>query len=99
MASFTTRDACALRLVSRLCCADVAAARWLDAETRITGSLAAWRACFPGARAANVMVREDLKDADFAHLTGVKKVNRAVAAAGLRVDPGRTWTDGRGGRR
>jgi hypothetical protein len=47
----------------------------------------------------NVMVREDLKDADFAHLTGVKKVNRAVAAAGLRVDPGRTWTDGRGGRR
>jgi hypothetical protein len=50
----TTRDARALRLVSRMCREDVAAARWLDMETRITGSLAAWRACFPGARAANV---------------------------------------------
>ena len=71
----TTRDARALRLVCRLCCADVAAARWLDAETRITGSLAAWRACFPGARAANVAGRHDLRDADFAHLAGVKTLN------------------------
>ena len=71
----STRDARALRLVCRLCCADVAAARWLDVETHITGSLAAWRACFPGARAANVDWRADLTDADFAQLAGVKKLN------------------------
>ena len=71
----TPRDARALRLVSRLCCADVAAARWLDAGTPITGSLAAWRACFPGARAANVGGRADLTDADFAHLAGVRTLN------------------------
>ena len=68
----STRDARALRLVSRMCCADVAAARWLDAETRIMGSLAAWRASFPGARAANVSERYDLRDAEFALLAGVK---------------------------
>ena len=68
----TTYNARALRLVSRMCRDDVAAARWLDAETRITGSLAAWRACFPGARAANVAGRRDLRDADFVHLAGVK---------------------------
>ena len=69
----TTCNARALRLVSRMCRGDVAAARWLDAETRITGSLAMWRACFPGARAANVAkMRWHLKDADFVHLAGVK---------------------------
>ena len=71
----TTRDACALRLVCRLCCADVAAARWHDEETPISGSLAAWRACFPDARAANVVERADLRDADFARLAGVKALN------------------------
>ena len=65
----TTYNARALRLVSRMCRDDVAAARWLDAETHITGSLAAWRACFPGAVAANVERRHDLGDADFVHLT------------------------------
>jgi hypothetical protein len=54
-----------------MCRDDVAAARWLDVETWIKGSLAAWRVCFPGARAANVFSREDLTDADFAHLAGV----------------------------
>ena len=68
----TTRDARALRLVCHLCCTDVTAARWLDMETRITGSLAAWRACVPGARTANVEGRRNLTDADFAHLAGVK---------------------------
>ena len=80
----TTRDARALRLVSRMCCADVAAARWLDAETRITGSLAAWRACFPGARAANVEGRRDLTDADFAHLAGVRTLNM-VRCTGITI--------------
>ncbi len=76
----TTRDAPALRRVCRLCCADVAAARWLDVKTRIDGSLAAWRACFPGARAANVEGRTDLADADFAHLAGVKKLDMGWCA-------------------
>ena len=83
----STCDARALRLVCRLCCADVAAERWIDAETRITGSLAAWRACFPGARAANVSGRADLTDADFAHLAGVKTLNmqwcHGITDAGL----------------
>ena len=48
------------------CCADVSAVRWQDAEACITGPRAAWRACFLGARAANVEGRADLTDADFA---------------------------------
>ena len=83
----TTREARALRLVCRLCCADVAAARWHDEETRISGSLAAWRACFPDARAANVAVRVDLRDADFARLAGLKALNMSectgITDAGL----------------
>ena len=59
----------------RLCCADVAAARWHDEKTPISGPLAAWRACFPGARAANVAGRADLRDADFARLAGLKALN------------------------
>ena len=83
----TTRDARALRLVCRLCCADVAAARWHDEETRISGPLAVWRACFPGARAANVAERADLRDADFARLAGLKALNMSgctgITDAGL----------------
>ena len=71
----TTRDARALRLVCRLCCADVAAARWHDEETPISGSLAAWRTCFPDARAANVAGRADLRDEEFARLAGLKALN------------------------
>ena len=83
----STRDARALRLVCRMCCTDVRAARWVDAETHITGSLAAWRACFPGARGADVDWRADLTDADFAHLAGVKRLSMrgctGVTNAGL----------------
>ena len=71
----TTRDARALRLVCRLCCADVAAARWHDEKTAISGSLAAWRTCFPDARAANVVARTDLRDVDFARLAGLKALD------------------------
>jgi hypothetical protein len=70
----TTREARALRLVSHECREAVAAARWCDTDTRIKGPLAAWRACFPGAVAANVCLRDDLRDADFAHLAGVKEL-------------------------
>ena len=87
----TTREARALRLVCRLvcrlCCADVAAARWHDEETRISGSLAAWRTCFPDARAANVAGRVDLRDEDFARLAGLKALDMSgctrITDAGL----------------
>ena len=48
---FTTRDACALRLVCREFLAAVTEQPWEDRDTVIKGSIAAWRACFP-ARAA-----------------------------------------------
>ena len=83
----TLRDGNELRQLCRLICGDVAAARWRDAETRIRGSLAAWRACFPGAVAANLRERRDLRDADFVHLAGVKVLDmwccRGITDAGL----------------
>ena len=69
------RDGNELRQLCRLIRGDVAAARWRDAATPIKGPLAAWRACFPGAVAANVYGRKDLGDADFVHLVGVKVLN------------------------
>ena len=51
---FTTRDACALRLVCREFLAAVSEHPWEDRGTVIKGSIAAWRACFPRARCANV---------------------------------------------
>jgi hypothetical protein len=50
---------------------EVAAFPWADADTRIDGRLALWRACFPHARAANVRMRSDLVSADFALLAGI----------------------------
>ena len=46
---FTTRDACALRLVCREFLVAVAEQPWEDRRTVIKGSIAAWRACFPRA--------------------------------------------------
>ena len=51
---FTTAEACALRLVCREFLAAVTEQPWEDEETVIKGSIAAWRACFPRARCANV---------------------------------------------
>ena len=80
---FTTRDACALRLVCREFLAAVSEQPWEDSETVIQGSLAAWRACFPRACAANVSQRTvwaggratSVVDADFAHLQGLRVLN------------------------
>ena len=55
---FSTRDACALRLVCREFLAAVSEHPWEDSETVIKGSIAAWRACFPHARCANVQQRD-----------------------------------------
>ena len=56
---FTTAEAGALRLVCSEMREAVAGAAWFDMKTRIKGSLASWRACFPKARAANVSKRRD----------------------------------------
>ena len=42
---------------------------------RVFGPLAAWRAAHLGALAANVSKRDDLVDADFAQLVGIKALN------------------------
>ena len=71
----TSREACPLRLVSSVLCADVKNARWYDRDTVITSDLRMWRACFSDARCANVSGRRDLVDADLVHLSGVEEVN------------------------
>ena len=43
---------------------------WMDDESRITGSVKAWRAAFPVARKVNVSRRDDIVDADFVHIRG-----------------------------
>ena len=81
---FTTRDACALRLVCQEFLAAVRAQPWEDRGTVIKGSIAAWRACFPRARCANVarcsrtrgeVRRADVVDADFVHFEGLRELN------------------------
>ena len=47
---------------------------WMDANSRITGSVKAWRAAFPVARAVNVSERQDIVDADFVHIRGDARV-------------------------
>ena len=81
---FSTRDACALRLVCREFLAAVTEQPWEDRDTAIQGSIAAWRACFPRARCANVAnhsftggeVRAaPVVDADFVHFEGLRELN------------------------
>jgi hypothetical protein len=43
---------------------------WMDAESQISGSVKAWRAAFPCARAVNVSKRNNIVDADFVHIRG-----------------------------
>jgi hypothetical protein len=81
-----TRTALPLRATCKEARAAVAGHAWEDAETVILGSIAAWRACFPRARSANVrmlkpvfddgIVREaPVLDADFVHLEGLRELN------------------------
>jgi hypothetical protein len=74
---FTMREANVLRLVCSEMREAVAGAAWLDGKTKIEGSLAAWRACFPKARTANVLGHLDLEDSDFVHLKGIHTLNMA----------------------
>ena len=49
--------------------------QWMDAESHIKGSVKAWRAAFPCARAVNVSYRYDIvDDADFVHIRGDARV-------------------------
>ena len=87
---FTTRDACALRLVCREFLAAVSEHPWEDRDTVIRGSIAAWRACFPHALCANVQEWDSgyysneraisVEDADFVHFEGL----RGLYMAGCR---------------
>jgi hypothetical protein len=81
---FTTRDACALRLVCREFLAAVSEHPWEDGQTAIKGSIAAWRACFPHARCANIAHHSftggevriaPVEDADFVHFEGLRELN------------------------
>jgi hypothetical protein len=84
---FTTRDACALRLVCREFLAAATEHPWEDRRTAIQGSIAAWRACFPRARCANVGCQllvngaevrvAPVYDADFVHFVGLRELNMA----------------------
>ena len=80
---FSTAEACALRLVCREFLAAVSEHPWEDRGTAIKGSIAAWRACFPHARCANVQHRDvpygpferaALVDADFVHFEGLREL-------------------------
>ncbi len=76
---FSTRRACALRLVCRELQAAVAAHPWEDRGTVILGSIGGWRACFQRARCANVRFDEEalgwrhspVVDGDFVHFVGL----------------------------
>ena len=58
-----------------------------DFGPRIESPLADWHAANPGAEVANVYRREDLRDADFVHLVGLKAVKmrycNGITDAGL----------------
>ena len=83
----STRDACALRLVCREFLAAVSEHPWEDRETVIQGSIAAWQACFPCARCANVskfdfdgeveLRAAPVVDADFVHFEGLRELYMA----------------------
>ncbi len=86
---FNTREACTLRLVCREFVEAVRVQQWEDRDTVITGSVAAWRACFPRARCANVRMGDweqgfrclPVEDADFVHLEGLRELNMAGCEA------------------
>ena len=88
----TTAAALPLRAACADCRAAVAGQAWEDRGTVIKGSIAAWRACFPRARCANVRMWDyysanlrttPVVDADFVHFEGLRELNMA----GCRAKP------------
>ena len=47
---------------------------WMDAKSRIRGSVKEWRAAFPCARAVNVSNCDDIIYSDFVHIRGDARV-------------------------
>ena len=78
---FTTKEATTLRLLCREFKSTVADFPWEDEETVIKGSVAAWIACFPKARWANVNKLYDggrstpVVDADFVYFVGLRRLD------------------------
>ena len=70
-----TMDANQVRSVCKVLLTAVTLFPWADMRTRITGSLQAWRVCFPRARAASVRGRTELSDADFVFFAGIKSLD------------------------
>jgi hypothetical protein len=88
---FTTKEATTLRQLCREVKSTVAEFPWEDEKTVIRGSVAAWRACFPRARWANVMEysrynnetgrRNSVVDADFVHFVGLRRLNMSYCTS------------------
>jgi hypothetical protein len=88
-----TRAVLPLRAACREARAAVAGHAWWDRDTVIKGSIAAWRACFPLARCANISSAYDesrevlerrsilVVDSDFVHLKGLRELNMAGCRA------------------
>jgi len=79
---FTTKEATTLRKLCREFKSTVAEFPWEDERTVILGSVAAWRACFPRARWANLNEAHwdggrmtPVVDADFVHFEGLRRLN------------------------
>jgi hypothetical protein len=73
----------------RAACAEARAAvarhAWADARTPIHGSLAAWAACFPAARAARTWLRPPLARDDLAALRALRDASGAPSLRELRL--------------
>ena len=67
---FTMKDSNALRGVCKEFREAVMDFPWMDADSKIYGSLRVWRAAFPAARAVNISTRPFLVDSDFVHIRG-----------------------------
>ena len=76
-------EALSLRAASRACREAVAEHPWEDLKcdiydlprSTICDSVAAWRRCFPHARAASISYNQTVTDADFVHLAGIRKLS------------------------
>jgi hypothetical protein len=76
---FDTKEATTLRQLCREFKSTVEDFPWEDEKTVILGSVAAWRACFPRARWANVEQygggrSTPVVDADFVHFVGLRRL-------------------------
>ena len=77
-------EALGLRAASRACRDAVAEHAWGDSDavnggrSRIVGSVAAWRACFPYARAVNICGNKNVTDADFMHFEGIHTLDMGL---------------------